>query len=255
MSFAELSQYFRPGNVALVPLTTYLLLSTVLTGNVATYLRERREWRDGYTRKLNHMGHGLWAALTIAFLPPAQLFPTITLATILVAIIYAISAGVSRPWYLRGIVRGSFRDRDVPRERFFFFLPLLLGNVGIVAAFALFPPDAARAAILVVAIGDGLAEPIGLRFGASTTYRVRDWVFQKTNTKSLVGNVVVALSALIVGGVTLWGQAPGWQIALAGLGFALLMSVLEAVSPRGTDNFVLTVAGSAYMNRVWLWLN
>lgn len=255
MSFVELSQYFQPENVALGPLVIYLLLSTVLTGNVATYLREQREWRDGYTRKLNHMGHGLWAALTIAFLPSSQLFPTITLATIFAAIIYVISACVSRPWYLRGIVRGSFRDRDVPREKFFFFLPLLLGNVGIVAAFALFPPEAVRAAILVVAIGDGLAEPIGLRFGASTTYSVRDLIFQKTNTKSLVGNAVIALSAFVVVVIMLYGQLPVWQIVLVGLGFALLMSVLEAVSPRGTDNFLLTITGSAYMNGVWLWFN
>lgn len=106
-----------------------------------------------------------------------------------------------------------------------------------------------------MAIGDGLAEPIGLRFGASTTYSVRDLIFQKTNTKSLVGNAVIALSAFVVVVIMLYGQLPVWQIVLVGLGFALLMSVLEAVSPRGTDNFLLTITGSAYMNGVWLWFN
>ena len=251
MNFTELAGYFRVENVAVGPLLVYLLLSTLITGNVATHLREHRSWRDGYTRKLNHMGHGLWAALTIAFLPPAQLFPTVTLATVLVALIYAVSALVSRPWYLRGIVRGSLRDRDVPHARFFFFLPLIVGNIGIVAAFALFPPDAARAAILVVAIGDGLAEPVGLKFGATTTYRVRDVIFRTTNTKSLAGNAVVALSALVVGMTVMWGQAAIGRLFVASLGFAILMATLEAVSPRGLDNFILTVAGAAFMNGVF----
>lgn len=106
-----------------------------------------------------------------------------------------------------------------------------------------------------MAVGDGLAEPIGLRFGTSTTYRVHDWIFQKTNTKSLVGNAVVALSAFSVAIIIFYGQLPGWQIGLVGFGFALLMSVVEAISPRGTDNFLLTIAGSAYMNGVLLWLD
>lgn len=253
MGLTEVIEQFRFENVAWGRLTIYLLVSMVITGNLATYLRYRRGWRDGYARKLNHMGHGFWAALTIAFLPPAELVPTITVATIAVAVIYGISAVVNGPWFLRGIVQGSFRDRDVPREKFFFFLPLILGNVGIVSAFSLFPPDAARAAILVVAIGDGLAEPIGLKFGASTTYKVRDLLFRTKNTKSIPGNAAVALSAVAVAIFTLWGYGDWWQIGLAALGFGMLMAAVEAVSPRGLDNLLLVLVGATYTTGVLSW--
>lgn len=233
--------------VAWPQLIVYLLLSTVLTGNLATWLREHKGWRDGYARKLNHMGHGLWAALTIGFLPSERLFPTITVATVLVALIYAVSAVVERPTLLRNIVRGSLRDRDAPHGRFFFFLPLVLGNIGIVGAFALFSPEAARAAILVVAIGDGLAEPVGLRFGATTTYRVPDLIFRTSNTKSLAGNAVLVLSSLGVAATVVWGLPPLTAV-LTTIGFIVLMTGLEAGSPRGFDNLLLTFIGSAYLN-------
>ncbi|GAA1440604.1 hypothetical protein [Nocardiopsis tropica] len=243
------------GHVSWLPLAAYLLLSTVVMGNVATYLRTRRGWRDGYTRKFNHFGHAVCAAPTIGFLPEPHLVPTVAVATVGVAVMYGWSALTRLP-VIRGIVQGSLRDRDKPHGRFFFFLPLLTGNVAMVLCFALFPAEAARAAILAVAVGDGLAEPVGLRFGSRTTYKVRDLVFRRWNTKSIHGNATVFLAAAGTSTWTLWGAfAPAPLMAVSAvLIFAAAVALVEALSPRGLDNMNIFLGGSLLMTGLIAWL-
>ncbi|AZZ55481.1 hypothetical protein [Rathayibacter iranicus] len=244
--FAALSDGFR--HIAWGPLVVYLLLSTLVMGNIATYFRRHKGWKDGYSRKFNHMGHAVCAAPTIGFLPEPSLTPTIVAATIGVAVIYGWSA-VSRWPAVERIVAGSLRDRDVPYSRFFFFFPLILGNLGIVAAFVFFPADAARAGILAVAIGDGLAEPVGLRFGRNTTYRVPDLVFRRSNTKSLHGNAAVMLSAVAIAAVTFIAASTGpvWVIIAGSLAFGIAVAAIEALSPRGFDNLTISLGGALIM--------
>lgn len=243
------------GYVLWIPLLAYLLLSTVIMGNVATYLRTRKGWRDGYTRKFNHFGHAVCAAPTIGFLPEPHLVPTVVVATVGVAVMYGWSALTCLP-VIRGIVKGSLRDRDKPHGRFFFFLPLLTGNLAMVLCFVLFPAEAARAAILAVAVGDGLAEPFGLRFGKKTTYKVKDLVFRRWNTKSIHGNAVVFLAAAGVSTWTLWfafASAP-LLVIFAVLVFAAAVSLVEALSPRGLDNMNIFIVGSLLMTGLIAWL-
>ncbi|WP_313301121.1 hypothetical protein [Stenotrophomonas sp.] len=217
----------------------YLFLSTVVLGNLATYLRTRRGWRDGYSRKLNHFGHMAISTPLLAFLPAEQLLPALVLSTIAVVIIYAASS-MSRLALVNGIVAGSLRDRDAPRARFFFFMPLISGNIALVTAAALFPLDAVRVAFFTVAFADGFAEPVGLRFGRNNQYTVRDFIWGGRNTKSIAGSTAVLGWAWIIAFLMLVYQGHGVSMSIAAaLAFSVVTVCVEAGSPRGMDNMLL----------------
>jgi len=138
----------------------YLILSTFVLGNVATYLRTHHGWRDGYTRKLNHFGHLAIALPILGVLPPGPLVSSLTVAAVLVIVIYAVAAVSTHP-LIHGVVAGGLRDSDAPRSRFFFFMPLIAGNIALVVAAYIFPFESVALAVLTAAVADGLAEPPG----------------------------------------------------------------------------------------------
>jgi dolichol kinase len=218
---------------------TYLVLSTLVLGNVATALRRRWQWADGYSRKLNHVGIMLITLPLLAFLPDRQLLPAIFTGSLGLIAIYAVSAASSRP-LLFGIVSGSLRQRDAPYSRFFFFLPLVSFNLALSASTLLFPMDMVRAAFYTVALADGLAEPVGLRFGPGNTFRIRDPLWKRYNTKSVAGSSTVLLVAFAIG-LTMLAGNHGLSPATvaAALAYGLVTAIVEALSPRGLDNLLL----------------
>lgn len=221
----------------------YLVLSTLVLGNVSTALRRRLRWADGYSRKLNHVGIMLITLPLLAFLPDAQLLPAIFVGSLGLVAIYGLSAVSTRPM-LFGIVSGSLRQRDAPYSRLFFFLPLISFNLTLSLSTLFFPMDIVRVAFYTVALADGLAEPVGLRFGGSNTYQVRDVIWGRSNTKSVAGSSVVFLVALAIALsmlATRPGVAVGEALAVA-LAYAGATTALEAVSPRGLDNMLLAAA-------------
>jgi dolichol kinase len=93
-------------------------------------------------------------------------------------------------------------------------------------------PFPAAAALLALALGDGLGGALGLALGR------HHFRAPGGKTKSLEGSLAVALfSALGVALAAAWFSAPAaWGVCvLAGL----VAAVAEALSPRATDNLVL----------------
>jgi dolichol kinase len=222
-------------------LLAYLLLSTVVLGNLATWLRRRHGWRDGYTRKVNHFGHMVISTPLLAFLPPEQLLPAVAIGAVAVVIVYAIAATSSHP-LVHGIVAGSLRERDQPRSRFFFFMPLVAGNLGLVLAAFVYPIELVRVAFFTVAFADGFAEPVGLRFGGNNRFSVGDPIWRCRNQKSIAGCCTVFLWSLAIA-ATLLGLAHGASGATMAIAFAYaaIVTLIEALSPRGMDNMLLFV--------------
>ena len=217
----------------------YLFLSTVVLGSLGSYLREHRAWKDGDTRKLSHFGHMAIATPLLVFLPPVQLIPAAILGTVAVIVIYGLAATSTRP-RVYAIVAASFREQDRPRARFHFFFPLVSGNVALVLAALLFPVDAVRVAFFTCAIADGLAEPVGLRFGEGNRYQVRDLIWGSANTKSLAGSAAVFLAASAIAMIFFRiGGIAGAAVVAASLAYGLIIAAIEALSPRGFDNMLL----------------
>lgn len=242
---------FWTGEMPWLRLTSYLILSTFVLGNIATHLRYRRGWLDGYTRKLCHFGHMAIATPLLAFLPPVQLLPAIGLGSVAVVLIYALGA-LSRHPLLYGMVAGSLRERDAPHARLFFFLPLIAGNVALVAAACVFPVNFVRVAFFTAAISDGVAEPVGLRFGRNNRFAVKDPLWRRTNTKSVAGSLAVLLTSCAIALIFFAAAGKTGPAAMAGgVAYAVAVTCLEALAPRGLDNMLLLFFGSFVILAIW----
>lgn len=227
-----------------VRIAIYLILSTLVLGNISTYLRKEYALKDGYSRKINHIGIMVITAPTLAFLPDAQLIPAVFIGSIGLILIYSISA-LSSTWWVYGIVSGSLRERDKPSSRFFFFFPLISFNVTLIFMAFLFPLDIVRIAFFTVAIADGLAEPIGLRFGATNTYKLRDVIWKTLNTKSLAGSFSVLFFSTIIFLIFVVLSYPiSVLLVLFAVTYGIFVSVIEAISPRGMDNMLILLAAT-----------
>jgi dolichol kinase len=112
-------------------------------------------------------------------------------------------------------------------------LVLYTFSVAVLTTVGLFrAPFAAAAALLALALGDGVGGAVGLAFGR------RRFRAPGGKAKSLEGSLTVALfSALGVALAARWFSVPvGFgRLVLAGL----VAAAAEAVSPRATDNVVL----------------
>ena len=226
-------------NVPWARVGLYLFLSTLVLGNLTTALRRWRQFEDGYSRKLNHVGIMTISFPLFAFLPEQQLVPTAIVASTLLTLIYAVAA-VSKHPLIFGIISGSLRKRDAPRTRFFFFFPLITFNLSLLIATLWSPMPAVMVAFLTVALADGLAEPVGLWLGKNNGYVIRDPVWNTLNKKSLAGSSAVCAAAFGVS-VALVSQTRGFSlgIALSSALYAALVTFIEALSPRGMDNMLL----------------
>ncbi|UUA73383.1 hypothetical protein [Cellvibrio sp. QJXJ] len=230
---------YQVSDIQWLRLFTYVFLSTVVLGNITTFIRARFQLRDGYSRKMNHVGIMILAAPTLAFLPEHQLLPSMFIASCLVNGIYIISAMSTKP-LIYGIVSGSYRYRDEPRKEFFFFFPVLSFSCALLLTALNYPIEVVRVAFFTVAIADGFAEPIGLKLGKNNTYKVRDFFWNDKNTKSVAGTFSVFLFSFLVAFSLLSfsvGASP--TLALAAFIYGLLIAVVENFSPRAMDNMII----------------
>jgi len=110
--------------------------------------------------------------------------------------------------------------------------------------FTAVPLDLLAVPLLITAFGDGLAEPIGVRFGKHK-YKVKDLFGDRHYTRSYEGSAMVFLAALftLVGFIEVFPQA---TLILMFLVLPLLMTITAASSPHTWDNpFLYLVGGLA----------
>lgn len=100
-------------------------------------------------------------------------------------------------------------------------------------------------AVLVAGIGDGLAEPIGVRFGRRK-YRVRALFTDRTYTRSLEGSACVFLSAVLAM-LAVRAQFTETQLLLALALVPVAMTLAEARSPHTWDGPLLYLVGGLSM--------
>lgn len=95
--------------------------------------------------------------------------------------------------------------------------------------------------IIINGIGDGLAEPIGVRFGKHK-YKTSALFTKKKYTRSIEGSTCVFITALIT--IILFGKSfsPN-QFTAALITIPILMTLTEAIAPHSWDNpFLLAVS-------------
>jgi len=98
--------------------------------------------------------------------------------------------------------------------------------------------------ILINIIGDGLAEPVGIRFGKHE-YKTRALFTNKTYVRTLEGSACVLITGFIVIAYHVNDFDTTLQFALAMLFVPILMTLTEAYSPHTWDTPFLMFTGYA----------
>ncbi len=204
-----------------------------------------------YTRKISHfctVGASVGASY---FLPYLQ---TTGANTVRVVLVFAVFLLFIAPIRSRvGFIGTAFMAIDRPEDRPFTLRWLALQHVAMVAVLYglkwLFVEHDVHTGLLsvpvaIIFLGDGLAEPVGVRFGRHP-YKVGALFTSKTYIRTLEGSAVVF--AVGVAAVLLTrGVYSGAQFATAMAIVPLAGAVAEARSPHTLDApFVAAVCGLA----------
>ena len=140
------------------------------------------------------------------------------------------------------------RQSDAPHVTFSFWFSWFVSIVALAIVDLLFGQMAVtRMAVLIVGIADGVAEPIGWRYGRHR-YRVFS-IWGAPSFRSLEGSLAVWGSTLAVMlGCSTPSAAGQGRCLTAALLTASIVTVVEAMSPRGWDNFTLVLTAAGLMN-------
>lgn len=204
----------------------------------AGWLKLRRGWRTGYTRKTFHF-------LTFATATALQVQLGLTAVCLFGAVTslvvgYAVMRGDGHLMY-----EAIAREKDAPHRTWYIVMPYVATLLGGVISNVFF----ARTAVigyLVCGIGDAAGEPVGTRFGRHR-YRVL-LPGRVPCERSLEGSLGVAVASTLAALIAAL-SIPGIDLSPMLLGRVVLLGItaalLEAVSPHGFDNAVMMIVPSA----------
>ena len=200
----------------------------------AGWLKRDRGWKTGYTRKVFHfLIFGTVAGIQVkSGTPGVCLFGGMTS----LVVFFAVWRGEENVFY-----EAMAREKDAPKRTYYVLAPYVATLVGGIMGSMFFGPYALFG-FLVTGLADAIAEPVGTRFGKHP-YKVPTF-HGLTLTRSLEGSTAVFLGSLVAILVGLYLQTNALMIAPWVFGVAVVLTLLEAVSPHGWDNLVLQVAAT-----------
>jgi phytol kinase len=165
-------------------------------------------------------------------------------------VFFACTLTLSKPFRSRsGFLATAFASIDRPEDRPLTMLWLtsqILVTYAVLVVMIFWLRQYEKAAlvyimVLVMGVGDGLAEPVGTRFGRHK-YRTRALFTERTYTRSLEGSACVLLSGVLAV-LLVQGHFTRPQFWLALLVIPPVMTVAEALSPHTWDGPFLYLAG------------
>ncbi|WP_166831439.1 diacylglycerol/polyprenol kinase family protein [Thalassoroseus pseudoceratinae] len=200
-----------------------------------------------YTRKLNHF---VLFMLPIALAPLLPYEPNVWTISASAVVFLATTAIFSRPIRERfSIVRTAFASVDRPEDRPYtlcwIITQALAAYATLVGVFFVLrawgDPRLITIPLLITAIGDGLAEPVGVRFGRHR-YRVMSWVSGREYVRSWEGSACVLVSSVVIL-LCMSSLLTTTQLICLLLFLPPLMTLIEAVAPHSWDAPFLYVVG------------
>jgi dolichol kinase len=210
----------------------------------------RRGVRVNYTRKILHFLL-FFVPLTLgAWLPFQGSTLTVVLSgLVFLASILMLSAPLrSRSTFLATAYAAFDRPEDRPYTLLWLTTQVLATYAVLIAVLYWLQqygkPQLVFISVLVAALGDGLAEPVGVRFGRHT-YRTRALFTDRRYTRSLEGSACVLASGILAV-FAMRGQFDNQaQFLLALLLVPVLTTLAEAWSPHTWDGPFLYAVGGA----------
>ncbi len=227
------------------------LSSLALVAYLSGRLVIRHGVRVNYTRKINHFA--------LFFLPPFLedifVFESTAFTSVASAAVYGLFlASLTKPVRSRSAFSATMfasidRPEDRPHTLFWLTTQMAAGFLVLgPLAWVFYRHGAYRLIyipILINGIGDGLAEPVGVRFGRRT-YRVPSLTSGRSYSRSFVGSACVFASALVI--VFLFRDAfTGTQFVAAMAMIPVVMTLAEAFAPHTWDTPVLFLAGGVVL--------
>lgn len=205
--------------------------------------------RVNYTRKILHFLLFFVPLTLAAYLPYPGDYVTVVLSgLVFLASILALSEPLrSRSRFLATVFAAFDRPEDRPYTLRWLTTQTFATYVVLIAMLVWLQQydrvPLIYITVLVAAIGDGLAEPVGVRFGRHT-YRTRALFTDRTYTRSLEGSACVLMSAVLAI-FLMRSQLESTQFFLALLVIPVAMTLAEAWSPHTWDGPFLYLAGGA----------
>jgi dolichol kinase len=210
-------------------------------------LVKHKGMKVNYTRKINHFVLffvPLFLDRALAYDKSFGYFTLGAVAAVLSLVIYIEPIRKKVPPIATMFI--SFdRPEDRPHTLFWLTTQLAAGYMVLLPMIVLFYYYDLMAwifiPVLINGIGDGLAEPVGVRFGRHS-YTVRALFSSKKYVRTLEGSACVFLTTIIIVAFFHATFTPG-QLVSALIVLPLLMTLAEAISPHTWDTPFLFLVG------------
>ncbi len=210
-------------------------------------LVEYKNVKVNYTRKINHFAFFLIPVAIERRFAYEEEYGLFVLGAAVSVLKFALFLKPVRERI--SIIKTMFQSFDRPEDRPFTLL--WLSTQVTVGYFILFPMGILFALndllplllipILITGIGDGLAEPVGIRFGKHK-YRASALFSHKKYVRTLEGSACVFLTSLLVVAAHYTFFTP-LQFGVAMAAVPVLMTLAEAFSPHTWDTPFLYLVG------------
>lgn len=188
----------------------------------------KRGVKDGYTRKVFHFLAFASVAVFLKYALPNE-FTILMIMGMLTGGLACLS-GKDFLW-----LKGVARDSDQPHEVLYVVLPLICTFIWFSGGWKFFDRSIMVIATMCVAVGDAIAEPVGVRFGKHK-YDVFSLTGKKSQRSLEGSSSVFIMCAIIIFLAT--------NSLILALGVGIFISLIEGISPRGTDNLTVPIAAS-----------
>jgi len=224
------------------------LLASLFTIQYGSGLLVRHKGvKVNYTRKINHFSLFFVPVFLRSVFPHEPTFFRFIFGCVIGTIVLFIYIKPIREKL--SIVATMFLSFDRPEDRpntlWWLFTQIVAGYIVLVPAVIIFVQNGLAGIIwiplLIIAFGDGLAEPVGIRFGRHK-YETYAFFSKKKYVRSLEGSACVFLASMVV----LFFFRPWFtqmQFIIALIFLPILMTLVEAFSPHTWDTPTLNLAG------------
>lgn len=207
-----------------------------------------------YTRKINHFALFFTPQLLMPFFPYERTGITMLLGSLLTLFSLLIFTNPIRQRV--SIIGTMFLSFDRPEDRPHTLLWLITQFMGSYIVLVIVSIHLAKynalelltIPILINGIGDGLAEPVGIRFGKHT-YQTRALFTGKKYSRSLEGSACVFITSILVIYYTDY-PFTDLQFTIAITAIPILMTLAEAFSPHTWDSPLLY--GTSGIALIWI---
>ena len=203
----------------------------------------------GYTRKINHFALFFLPLLVDDLLPYEKNLSSLSIGLLLLLTSLSLYCNFLRK--RSGLLSTSFLSFDRPEDRPYtlawYTTQLVASSLVILGLFVCFSAighlNLIYIPVLIAGIGDGLAEPIGVRFGRHT-YVTKAVFGGRYYHRSFEGSAWVFLTSFIVVAAfkNIFGETQFWSVLIF---LPLLITLTEAKAPHTWDQpFIYLVSGA-----------